>query len=55
MFASFHINLITIQSGLGKMQATLWALDLETGETLWQTKLGKIYTFFYSKNELQDF
>merc|ERR1719275_309542 len=27
------------RSGLGKMQATLWALDLETGETLWQTKL----------------
>ena len=23
------------------MQATLWALDVETGETLWETKLGK--------------
>ena len=23
------------------MQATLWALDVETGETLWETKLGE--------------
>ena len=29
------------QSGGGDMQATLWALDVETGETLWETKLGE--------------
>jgi len=27
------------RSLLGKMQATLWALDLETGDTIWETKL----------------
>ena len=27
------------------MQATLWALDLETGETVWETKLGQILAF----------
>jgi len=27
------------RSGGGDMQATLWALDVETGETLWETKL----------------
>ena len=51
----FQINLMTTQSGLGKMQATLWALDLETGDTLWQTKLGEIYTFINVLKESKDF
>ena len=32
---------VTIQGLIGAMQATLWALDLETGETVWETKLGE--------------
>ena len=32
---------VTIQGIIGAMQATLWALDLETGETVWETKLGE--------------
>ena len=32
---------VTIQGIIGSMQATLWALDLETGETVWETKLGE--------------
>ena len=40
------MKFMTIQSGLGKMQATLWAFDLDTGETIWQTKLGEIYHLF---------
>ena len=34
------------QSGGGDMQATLWALDVETGETLWETKLGEARCWF---------
>ena len=45
---------LTIQSGLGKMQATMWAFDLETGETVWQTKLGEIYNLFSFFNGLAD-
>ena len=44
-----------MQSGLGKMQATLWALDLETGETLWQTKLGEISTFLDLQSWVRSF
>ena len=32
---------VTSQGIIGSMQATLWALDLETGETVWETKLGE--------------
>ena len=37
------------------MQATLWALDLETGETLWQTKLGEISTFLDLQSWVRSF
>ena len=37
---------VTIQGLIGAMQATLWALDLETGETVWETKLGQILSLF---------